>query len=508
MTGPRAVRVALVTGALLAGLAIRFWVLSSHLGEIDQDEAVAGLMARHVLDGELSVFFWGQAYGGAHEPVLTAVLFAVFGSGALTLKVVPMALYTLATWLVWRVGRRTVGEPAATVGALLFWLGPSFFVLRSTHAYGFYGTAIVVSLTILLVVLRLRERDSSREVVGLGLLLGVGWWTTPQIVFVAVPATLWLLVRAPGILRRTPLIAAAAMVGATPWLVWNLRHGWQSLSTEIFAGVGDNSYVTHFRGFFNPLLPMALGLHVPYSKVWILERTLALGIYLAVLALFAFAVARRWRQAELLLVVALAYPFLYSLSPAAFYLDEPRYLFLLSPVLALIAALGLEARWRQAVALAAVGAMCLAGLRQINAFNPVTNPSSLGPVFATLGDHHIDRLFTPYVIAHRIVFDSKERIVAAPIEYVRYPPQDAMVRAEARPAYLLVRGSPLQADFEMSLEVLGVTARKATAGVFDLYLPSGRVLPEDWWVGDRYPIDQVPPPPASGRRAQHRTIRS
>ena len=45
----------------------------------DSDEAIVGLMARHVLDGELTTFFWRQAYGGSQEAILTAPLFWVVG---------------------------------------------------------------------------------------------------------------------------------------------------------------------------------------------------------------------------------------------------------------------------------------------------------------------------------------------------------------------------------------------------------------------------------------------
>lgn len=479
------VRASVVVGVLAAGLAIRWWVLSTPLGEVDQDEAVLGLMARHVLDGEVSVFFWGQAYGGAQEAVLTAGVFALFGPGALTLKLVPLALYGVATALVWRVGRRAVGEPAATVGALLFWLGPAFFVLRSTRAYGFYGTAMVVSLAVLLVVLRLRERDSLPETAALGLLLGVGWWTTPQIVFVAAPALVWLVAGTHRLLRRVPVMALGAVLGAAPWLVWNLRHAWMSLDTDIFAGIGDNSYADHLRGFFNPLLPMALGLRVPYSRAWIPWRPLALAVYAALVLGFAFLALGRRRRAELLVVVALAYPFLYSLSPAAFYLFEPRYLFLLSPVLALLLARALAGPARGLVGVAAVAALCVAGLRQIDVPDPVNAPRSLRPVISVLDEHRVDRLFAAYTVAHRLGFDSDERIAAAPIEYIRHPPLERRVRARPVPAYLLVAGSPVQAQFEAGLGRLGLDATRTAVGPFELYLPSGRVLPEDWWTGPR-----------------------
>src|SRR5687767_7832504 len=47
--------------AIVAGLALRIWVLTTPLGTLDADEAVWGLMARHALDGELSTFYWGQS---------------------------------------------------------------------------------------------------------------------------------------------------------------------------------------------------------------------------------------------------------------------------------------------------------------------------------------------------------------------------------------------------------------------------------------------------------------
>src|SRR6266536_3928616 len=133
------VRALVVTG-IAVGLAVRVWVLRTPaIGYLDSDEAVPGLMARHFLHGELSTFYWGQSYGGTPEVTLLAAVFLVAGSSALTLRLVPMMLYALAAVVVWRIGRRTVGEPAATLAAALFWVWPAYFVWRSTREYGYYG---------------------------------------------------------------------------------------------------------------------------------------------------------------------------------------------------------------------------------------------------------------------------------------------------------------------------------------------------------------------------------
>src|ERR687885_658829 len=74
------------------GLAVRLAVIASPLGEIDGDEAVVGLMARHIAFlGERPVFYWGQPYLGSLEAFTAAPLFKLFDSSTLLLKLVPTA---------------------------------------------------------------------------------------------------------------------------------------------------------------------------------------------------------------------------------------------------------------------------------------------------------------------------------------------------------------------------------------------------------------------------------
>ena len=256
----------LVAAGIAGGIGLRIWVLtSSVLGPLDSDEAVSGLMARHVLHGELRVFFWGQSYGGAQETFLTAGVFALFGSSTAALRVVPLTLYALAALLVWRIGRRTVGESAARIGALLFWLWPSYFVWRSVKAYGYYGAAPVLGLGVVLFALRLRERDSRLDFLLLGLVLGLGWWATPQTALLAVPVLAWLFWRRPGALRGAWLVVPAVGVGAMPLLIESVKHGLYSPGV-----VNGRTFLSHLRGFFGSTLPTALGLRVPFSLSWLL----------------------------------------------------------------------------------------------------------------------------------------------------------------------------------------------------------------------------------------------
>src|SRR4029453_14395473 len=65
---------------VVAGIVLRVVVYRSSLGVLDGDEAVWGLMARHLLDGEFSAFFWGQGYGGRQEEIPPWPSLALFGT--------------------------------------------------------------------------------------------------------------------------------------------------------------------------------------------------------------------------------------------------------------------------------------------------------------------------------------------------------------------------------------------------------------------------------------------
>src|SRR2546422_9614025 len=156
-------RYLLGTAILLAGLVLRLWALHSPLGPLDGDEAVTTLMARHLLHhGQLPAFFWGQEYSGSGEAVLLGGLLALRLPVDLASKLVPLGLSALAAYLVWRLGRRTVGETAAIVGAALWWLAPAAFVWASVKERGSYQLTVVIGLALLLLVLQATDQTTEQ----------------------------------------------------------------------------------------------------------------------------------------------------------------------------------------------------------------------------------------------------------------------------------------------------------------------------------------------------------
>ncbi len=65
--------------ALLLTVLLRAVLLSLDVVPFNADEAVVALMARHILQGERPIFFYGQAYLGSTDARLAAASFISLG---------------------------------------------------------------------------------------------------------------------------------------------------------------------------------------------------------------------------------------------------------------------------------------------------------------------------------------------------------------------------------------------------------------------------------------------
>jgi hypothetical protein len=469
-----------VWGGVVAGVALRAWVLASPLGRPDEDEAVVGLMAQRLLDhGGFRTFFWGQHYGGSQESVLAAALFLVAGSSTLVLKLVPVALHAVAAWLTWRIGRRTVGEPAALVGGVLVWVYPGIYVWWSTKARGFYGVTLVVGLLVVLAALRLAERPDVRDGVLLGGSAGLGLWASPQIAYFLVPSLLWLgwtRRRCWRELARPGAFALGALViGALPWLAYNAQRAFAAL--ELMTGgaeVGGGSL-----GDFVDVLRVALGLAAPSSRGWPLPvLTVTAAVVLAVG--FVRLLIRRPPGTGILLLFVALYPILWSrqqflLAEAAL---QPRYLYYLLPAVLLLVAYALRTWRRQVVAVVVLVALSAVGMTWVMDQPERTEdrPADSEAVLAVLREEKVDRLYA-HGACYSLSFLTEERVICVPVFGSRERSYEDQVRTGRHPAFLFPRGSQLERDLISELARLHIGHRRVDVAGFGLFLTDERVVP-------------------------------
>jgi 4-amino-4-deoxy-L-arabinose transferase-like glycosyltransferase len=229
-----------VAALLLALAAIyRLILLARGWPALDSDEAVIGLMARHILQGDRPTFFWGQNYMGPFEAYVAAALFALFGSSPflLGLSALLLTLGFLAT--VYFLGRAAFGPAVGLLGLAWLVLSPPFFTLRQLAPIGGYQELLLLGGLILLAVwsrLRLpNARPASRTgwlrciafYAAIGLLAGLGLWSDLLIAPVLLVAGGALLLG-----RRRELLSLAGvalllafLVGAWPYISFNLATG-------------------------------------------------------------------------------------------------------------------------------------------------------------------------------------------------------------------------------------------------------------------------------------------
>ena len=160
---------------------------------VDGDEALVGLMAKHLVEGrEFPLFFWGQHYGlSTVEVAAIAVAFLVAGTGALPLKLAMLAVWTAGVVFLFLALATVLKHTSAFWTTAVFVLNPAW-AATSMNAWSGYLTAFAMSAALLWLMLQERARDAVVGWIAAGVLVGV--------IYLAQP--LWL----PGLL---PVVAAA-----------------------------------------------------------------------------------------------------------------------------------------------------------------------------------------------------------------------------------------------------------------------------------------------------------
>ena len=253
---------------LLAGAILRFAVaFPVHRYTADADAVGVGLCAFQVLRGETPVFYSGFRLGSLPGHI-TALLFMLFGASRTTLALAPVLVWCVFLPLGHLMNRELLGPRLAST-ALPFFAIPSAGVAFWTYMpIGYAETLLLCAATVWLAARLVRLGEERRSFFALGVVAGLGWWNNLLTVGCTGPAVAWLLWRRP---RRLPtpafvLLAGSGFVlGAFPWIAFNLRFSWLSLTADRrvqpvggIASILDNAafFVTYrLRELIAPLSP-------------------------------------------------------------------------------------------------------------------------------------------------------------------------------------------------------------------------------------------------------------
>ncbi len=253
---------------LLAALIIRIWLTVRTHGTLDGDEALLGIQAEHILQGERPLYFYGIPYFGSLEAYVAALIFALSGPSVAALRAETTAfslLLVAVTWWLASLLARAAHLPLyarrifATVAALVAAIPPLYDGIVEMRTGGGWIETFILMLLLLIAAFRLTTRwhegASSREIALrwalIGFLVGFGMWIYPLISEAILAAGLWILIdRIVDVIQRVRasepfpsatwrslqglLLAVAALpaciLGFTPGIIWGSEHQWANIT--------------------------------------------------------------------------------------------------------------------------------------------------------------------------------------------------------------------------------------------------------------------------------------
>jgi hypothetical protein len=420
---------------LLIGLTMRVLARGSVQGQQNSDTSVIYLMARHVAHGDPRIFYWGQEYGGTLYQITAGALFKIIGSSFAGLQAVEIAYWLAACVLLRQVVSKACGLLAGDVAGALFWLSTPSLISISFSDPGFYGDGLALGLASIWVSQKAGERPGWRATTLLGLLLGLGLWTTPLTLAFTGPAALAVGLR----LRSMRLVLAgvtSAVVGALPWIWANLRSSGASLHPQ--QG-GTGSLAHRYVHFFTDVVPGLLG----YTPTSTSGRTSAAVFLVIPLGALVIAAWRRNLHVSLILLPGLLVPLIVAASGVPVVPGAARYATLTLPAVA--AAVGWVASRRGALIATPVLLIpiwtAVTVWHSTNGLHPVRNPE-FGVQTIHLGEyleqHRWSAVWADYWEAYLLSAATNERVIAAALAPPVFQRERTYEKAALRPKHTTV----------------------------------------------------------------------
>jgi len=504
-----------VTVCVVVAILIRLDFMRAVQFTIDGDEAIVGLMGKHILEGRgIPVFYYGQHYMGSLEAIMASLSFAAFGLSPFALQLVPLCWSVALVPLVFIIGRSLMSRRVGLVAATLMAVPPPALIVWSSKARGgFIEIVFLGAVALHLSMLWLRD-DKGRAFypAALGFVLGVGWWVNNQIAYaiaaIGVMGFLHVVVNpiaelcsgrgARGALRGLGVAGGYGMlafiIGSSPYWVYNIQRGFPSAG--MFGLSKYEVFREHLDGLRYTAIPMLIGAKRFWQRGWAFWGAREFAWTLYVLPIAALVVLR-WRQwlrllvgrvdkrepVELFMLFCVACCMIFALSSYGWLVQAPRYLLPLYPALFLL--LGVAAHYisRVSVALSNGFVVALVVFNLVASYYPeraiAGEPVVFAgqrverdhaPLIAALDSRGIKRVRTNYWIGYRLAFETGERItfsMLAEPDQVRI--QEYEAADEDRSALPLVLVESEASIIRPALRHLGYTYNEERAGGYFIF---------------------------------------
>lgn len=433
---------------LIIGFALRLDFLLANDFTIDSDEAIVGLMAKHIIEGvSHPVFYYGQHYLGCLESYCVAFLFKIFGISVYALKAVPLIFSLLFIVLVFFLTKEVSDKRSAFFAMLLSSVAPSSLIIWSGKARGGFIEVLVIGALALLFTFKWQKRDDKNIfytfiIAGL---LGLGWWINNQIIYF-IPAIFliyltrilfdekdYFIKKRLALYDHFLIATLAFFLGSILFWIYNFRHDF--VSFEMLSSDTEN-FERFASNFFHYSIPIILGAKRYWQSVDIFTYSTKVFYAIHLFLIFIFALPTKNKiisnnknkfygisyKFSFFIIFASIFYFFTCSKYGSLYL-APRYLLptyvILFPVLGI--ALGKISRFNNVVCfvfLASLLSLYLFGnyakkralLGEPLIFQEQRASDNHQDVISWLKHHKINVIRTNYWIGYRLAFETNEEV--------------------------------------------------------------------------------------------------
>jgi hypothetical protein len=190
----------------------------------DSDEAVEGLMARHVLLGDHPLFLWGQRYKGVPEVYLAGMAMHFWPASIVALKAVTLGCFALYACLNFRLLTQLFSRRIAWIATAFLIAGPPSLVFWTLTASAEIVMSLIVGTLFCLGLEAWRRSGSRTGVIVAAAALGAGLWIQQYILYYVVAVGVATIDWTPHVRARIRELLAA-----------RLLPGWLRLALQVVA---------------------------------------------------------------------------------------------------------------------------------------------------------------------------------------------------------------------------------------------------------------------------------
>lgn len=234
---------------LFSGFVIRNYSLNNNELILEGDEAIVGLMAKHITQGKSNpVFVYGQDYMGSLEAYTAAVVFLVNGYSVKSLKYAPFVFSMLLIIAIFFLIKSYCGFYVSICAALFAAVPPYLIVKWSLAPTGGHIENYFFSIVILYLIFKYIQTEKKFFLHLFALTSGFAFWVNPFSIFVFAGFAFYYFLLTPKTASQKIsgylFILLLFTIGSCPLTLYNINHNFITFKklAGFFLGISAGDY--------------------------------------------------------------------------------------------------------------------------------------------------------------------------------------------------------------------------------------------------------------------------